>query len=170
MTPRISKAIFAQFSRLCRTHTPLHRKPFSDALEVAVCNLATQFGCKGCIDFRTAPLKNTQKNNYIDVAWWKKGSLEYLFELDSAARARSVKKLVAQKGAKHRVWVFYGTNVTKVSQLLKQLDPTKSVSPLILPTPKWSGRGQSNFNHSRQWYQLRCWARKRPNQAMQTCG
>ncbi|HYB75611.1 MAG TPA: hypothetical protein VEC08_01500 [Nitrososphaerales archaeon] len=79
---------------------------FHNTLQRDIANLATEFGYRGVREY---PVYGREEGveGLADVAWIAKRQLVSVFEIDSAPKVKSVRKLLALD-APFRFWIYYG--------------------------------------------------------------
>ena len=109
----------------CGNMAPLE---FHNTLQKNVADLGTEFGFRGVREY---PVYSQEDDlgGLVDVAWIAKRRLASVFEIDSAPKAKSVKKLVVLDSP-FRFWIYYGHQ--HYLSMVRSVDRKESVEVIRL--------------------------------------
>ncbi|MHA3774792.1 hypothetical protein ACXR0O_24995 [Verrucomicrobiota bacterium sgz303538] len=143
------REIWPHISTASRTKSELHEQ-----LQIAVCDLASEFGLTGGLEGRIAAVGGVG-NKFIDVVWLDRGTRVAEFAIDSSPRKKSVRKL-AQVIVPHWFWICYCKDPRKAEQAIREHGTNTDITPIAFPRPTHLARAHephrpNKASHERMW-------------------
>lgn len=116
---------------------PLRKKDLHNLLQDRLVGLAVDFGLTGNKEYKLYVSENKSLGN-IDVVWENDRLYPVVsIEIDSSARRKSIKKLLASKSY-YKFWICYGKK--KFIQALNKYDYHRAITFIYLPKIKCIGK------------------------------